>query len=95
MTLYRATVNFARCPRGEVRDFPNDARTAALVSSGILVPVGGAPRVAALPLDEVPPEWFTQSPPLLKPPAPVEPPPSKPARKPAKRSAGDAVVRKT
>jgi hypothetical protein len=78
VTRYRATINFARCPRNEVRDFPDDARTAGLVSRGILVPVDGPARFTLPALEALQPpseEWFTQTerPPLLRPPAPTEP----------------------
>lgn len=79
MTRYRSTINFSRCQRNEVRDFPDDSRTAGLVSRGILVPVDGAAPVFGLPALEaltVPDaDWFTDTPPpLLRPVAPVEPP---------------------
>jgi hypothetical protein len=78
VTRYRATINFSRCQRGEVRDFPDDARTAGLVSRGILIPVDRGAGFTLPALEALQPpteEWFTQTeaPPLLRPPAPLEP----------------------
>jgi len=37
----RATVNFGRVKRGQTAEFPDDSRTAALISNGVLVPEPG------------------------------------------------------